>query len=309
MPRVSVILPNYNYARYLKECLRSILRQSFDDFDLLYVDDASTDASNAIVETFRENPKLRVQTHATNSGTVYRRWNEAAREAKGDWLWFPNADDAIRPNFLRELLALADAHPRVAVVHARNMRMDAGGRIVGDGWAGQPELVGRLRRDYVAAGHEEVLYLSGGCYLTSASALILRRDAFQAAGGFDERLWGCADYDLYLRILHQHDIAYRAEPLAYYRIHGENTTTSTRNVVFFLSQAYCLAKVLERTQDDARYSRSMRESILSRCRAGVFDLFQEPGVRIPAELAFAARAVHAQVSDARLLARVAPSHP
>jgi glycosyltransferase involved in cell wall biosynthesis len=307
VPHVSVILPNYNYARYLRECVRSVLGQTYRDFELRYVDDASTDESNAIIESFRGDPRLTIRTFSSNSGTVYRRWNEAAREATGEWLWFPNADDVAHPRFLEVLVGLGDSDPRVAIVHARSMRIDAEGGIIGDGWGGQPELMQRLSQDYRAPGHEEILQLSGGCYLTTASGLIFRRSAYLEASGFDERLWGCADYDLYLRMLHRHDIAYTTEPLLYYRVHGQNTTTTTRSVVFYLAQAYCLAQALERMQGDPRYSARARESVLRRCRAGVFDMFQDPRALVPDAMGFAARAVYAFVPDGRLLRTAAAS--
>jgi glycosyltransferase involved in cell wall biosynthesis len=301
MPHVSVILPNYNYGRYLKECVRSLLKQTYEDFDVLYVDDGSKDASNTIIESFRDDPRLTIRKHSENSGTVYRRWNEAAREAKGEWLWFPNSDDAAHPRFLEELVALGEKDAGIAIVHSRNLRIDASGRIVGAGWDGRPEIVRHLEQSYTISGHREIPYLSVGCYLTTASSLIIRREAFEAAGGFDERLWGCADYDLYLRLLHRHDIAYTPEPLAYYRLHGENTTTATKNAVFFLAQAYCLAMALKRMDGDGRYTSASRASVLRRCRAATFDVFQEPNVTLPAGMAFAAEAVHTVVPDKRLL--------
>ena len=221
-------------------------------------------------------------------------------EATGEWLWFPNADDVADPSFLATLICIGMSDPRIAIVHSRNMRIDSGG-IIGDGWAGQPQLMQRLSRDYRAPGHEEILQLSGGCYLTSTNSPILRRSAYIAAGGFDERLWGCADYDLYLRVLHDHDIAYTSEPLAYYRVHGLNTTTATKNAVFYLSQAYCLAMALHRMRGNPLFTERDRESVLRRCRSGVFDLFQEPRVTIPPEMAFAAKAVYGFVPDKRLL--------
>jgi hypothetical protein len=102
-------------------------------------------------------------------------------------------------------------------------------------------------------------------------------------------------------------VAYTTQPLAYYRLHGVNTTNTTRNAVSALSQAYCLAMVLARTADDRRYTGDMRDSVLRRVRAGVFDLFQEPGALVPKEMAFAAAAVHAVAPDKRLIQRLAAS--
>jgi glycosyltransferase involved in cell wall biosynthesis len=303
MPRVTIILPNYNYARYLKECVRSILRQTYRDFELIYVDDASTDESNRVIDAFRTDPRLRTILHERNSGTVYRRWNEVAAGAAGEWLWFPNADDATHPRFLETLVEEGERDGRIGIAHARNMRMDGQGRLLADRWAGHPTIMAHLDKSYRSAGYQEVLYLAEGCYLTTASSLIVRRAAFEAAGGFDERLWGCADYDLYLRILHYYDIAYSAEPLAYYRMHGENTTTSTRSAVFYLALAYCLAMTLRRMEGDSRYTPAMRDTVLRRCRARIFDAFAEPAATIPPEMDFAVREIHKVVPDKRLAAR------
>src|SRR5258706_14986109 len=109
MPRVSVILPNYNYAPYLRERVRSILRQTMTDFELIYVDDASQDSSNRIMEEFASDPRVQMQLFTENSGGVYIRRNAIAADAKGDWLWFAEADDTAEPTFLERLLALADA--------------------------------------------------------------------------------------------------------------------------------------------------------------------------------------------------------
>ena len=76
MPRVSVILPNYNYARYLEECAGSALNQTMRDLELLYVDDGSSDASNAVMQTYADDPRVSLRCHRENSGHIYLRWNE-----------------------------------------------------------------------------------------------------------------------------------------------------------------------------------------------------------------------------------------
>src|SRR5437868_897778 len=124
MPRVSVILPNYNYARYLKERVRSILNQTMGDFELLYLDDASTDNSNQVMQTFADDKRVQMHCFTENSGRVYQRWNDGAKLATGDWLWFAGADDTAHPRFLEQLLSLAERHPGAAILHSRMATID-----------------------------------------------------------------------------------------------------------------------------------------------------------------------------------------
>src|SRR5262249_45035364 len=84
MCKVSIIVPNYNYGRFLKERIRSVLKQTWTDFELLYVDDGSSDESNYIAQAFQGEPRVRLRLCKKNSGTVYQRWNEAAQEASGE---------------------------------------------------------------------------------------------------------------------------------------------------------------------------------------------------------------------------------
>lgn len=300
MPRVTAILPNYNYARYLKERVRSVLDQTVSDLELVYVDDASTDESNRVIQDFVADPRVTLRLFEQNSGTVYQRWNEAAAGATGEWLWFPNADDSAHPRFLERLLALTDQYPNVGIAHCRLATMDGTGRIVAVRQCSSPRIMERLSVDCVVGGAEEVTILTAGLYLRTASAVLLRHADFLAAGGFDARLWGVADYDLYLRLLHRCDIAYAAEPLAYYRVHGSNTTATTGALILDLGFAYAFTAAYQRMANDSRYTPRMRTTLLQRIRARVLDVCQNPAP-IPASWRFAAEVVYQVVPNKRLL--------
>lgn len=126
MPRVSIILPNYNYARFLSERFRTIIGQTLDNFELIYVDDGSTDQSNMIAAEHGCDPRLSMHLHRENSGRVYRRWNEGAALATGDWLWFAGADDVSHPRFLERSVDLVSARQAVSIVHSGRELIDAG---------------------------------------------------------------------------------------------------------------------------------------------------------------------------------------
>lgn len=299
MPSVSVVVPNYNYGRYLKERIRSILQQTRSDFEVLYVDDGSRDDSNRIASPFATDPRMRLRLCESNSGTVYQRWNEAAEQASGEWLWFANADDSAHPTFLERLLRLVADHPGVALAHSDVAYIDEDGRLMSCRIHGTAETMAHLEADHVISGIDEMVFLARNLYLRTASAVILRRDAFFAAGGFDTRLWGVADYDLYLRILHLHDIAYVAQPLTYYRKHSSNTTDS-RGYALPLALAYAFACAFERMHEDERFTPEARSSMLRCARRQVFELFANPSVFIPADWRFAADVVNRVINDGRL---------
>jgi glycosyltransferase involved in cell wall biosynthesis len=301
MPRVSVVLPNYNYAQYLKERIRSILNQTVTDFELLYLDDASTDASNEIAKQFTDDQRMRLVLFADNAGKVYQRWNEGAALACGEWLWFAGADDTAHPRFLERMLEAADAHPTAGIIHCRMATIDSAGRLVGVQWAADPELQAHMENDYGAPGYEEAIRLTSGCFLSSASAILLRRADFMAAGGFDVRLWSAADWHLYLTMLQFCDIAYCSEPLVCYRAHQATVTKKTKAAIRGIEDAYCIAAAYGWMQKDSRLPPEPREGVLRRVKSRLFDLFADPSVEIPEELRFAVETIHRVVPDGRLL--------
>jgi glycosyltransferase involved in cell wall biosynthesis len=302
VPRVSVILPNYNYARYLRPRIRSIVAQTMSDFELIYLDDASKDESNLVIQDFTGDPRISLHLFETNSGVVYQRWNEGAAMARGEWLWFAGADDSAHPRFLECMLAHADKNPTSAIVHTRTVWTDGAGRITADKWHGDRAIMAHMEEDYFARGFDETVTLTEGCYLTTASSLIIRRDAFEQAGGFDLRLRQSADWNLYLTILRHHDIAYSAEPLGYYRYHASAVTKNTKTIVRLVEDAYCTARTYKWLSGDGRCSQAGIDIVHRRLRARVFDLFADPETVISQGLQFAADEIYSVMPDKRLRA-------
>src|SRR5436190_2458977 len=98
MPRVSVIVPNYNHAPFLERRIESVLRQTFQDYELLIMDDASTDSSPDIIARYGKLPKVRILLNDRNSGSPFHQWNKGVNEAKGDFIWIAESDDYADPH-------------------------------------------------------------------------------------------------------------------------------------------------------------------------------------------------------------------
>ena len=106
MSEVSVIIPFYNTEQFLKYCLTSVLAQTFTDFEIITVDDGSTDNSTAIVEQFAAKDNRIVIIHQENKGLSEAR-NTGIKVARGNWITFVDSDDMLAPNFLQKLLNAA----------------------------------------------------------------------------------------------------------------------------------------------------------------------------------------------------------
>ena len=252
MPLVSVILPNYNYARYLGERIRSILQQTFQDFEFIIIDDASTDDSLAVIDRFAD-ARTRLLARPTNSGRVYARWNEAAREAQGEYLLFAGADDYAEPHMLERLVApLAD--PSVGFSHCRFLGVDGAGAIIQSLIPLPPDcafIVADLDRDYFAPCPLEWRRLLVTNFVWNASGVLLRREAFERAGGFDADLQIAADWLLYQEIAREWDVVYLCEPLNSFR-HLEKSVSKRMQGARLVDELFtCLNRQAAYVKDDA----------------------------------------------------------
>jgi glycosyltransferase involved in cell wall biosynthesis len=223
-PKVSVVVPNYNHAAYLRQRLDSVLSQDFQDFELIVLDDASTDGSREIIETYAGNQKVRCFPGNTNSGSVFRQWRKGLEVSRGEYIWFAESDDFASPCFLSRLVDILDGYPGVGLVYSQSFLVDRDSRILGDAGCWTDDLDSeRWREDFFADGRKEVRnYLSKKNTIPNASAVLLRRSALNAVGGPEETYRLCGDWFLWVKVLLHSDMAYVAEKLNYWRQDSSN---------------------------------------------------------------------------------------
>lgn len=220
-PRVSVVVPNYNYAPLLPERLASIFGQTRPAAEVLLLDDASTDDSVAVLERAVDPPRVRLVRNAENGGNPFRQWALGIAETRGEYVWIAEADDAADPRFLERLAGVLDAHPNVGLVHCAFRRVDAQGGVEDMSAAWWRDLdPERWRHDYVAPGAEELRWLACWNVISSASGVVFRRSVYEAAGGVDVSYRLAGDWDLWVRMARFADVGFVAEPLNRWRWHG-----------------------------------------------------------------------------------------
>src|SRR5207244_11579699 len=113
MPKVTVVIPSYNHGRFLAARLDSVLNQTYRDFEVLFLDDASTDDSLDVFARYRDRAQVRSTVNKVNGGSVFRQWNRGVRAARGAYVWLAESDDVAEPTFLETLVPLLDDRPNV----------------------------------------------------------------------------------------------------------------------------------------------------------------------------------------------------
>ena len=240
MPKVSIIIPNFNHARYLEQRLRSVLDQTYSAFEVLFLDDASTDNSLEVLAQFESDPRLRTYHNETNSGSPYIQWNRGVSLAQGEYVWIAESDDYAAPALLERLVSVLDAHPEVGLAYCQSQRVAEDGAPMGLAL----DLVQDLGpehwgRDFVRSGRDECAeYLVARNTIPNASAVVFRRAIYTAAGAVDETMRLAGDWLHYARMLKISDIAFVAEPLNHFRAHPASTRHTTLESGIYLLENY-----------------------------------------------------------------------
>ena len=235
LPRISVVVPSFNYARYMKQRLVSVFAQNHPVFEIIVLDDASSDDSVEVARaTAAEwDRSVRVIASGTNSGSVFRQWLRAASEARGEWIWIAEADDAADPRLLDRLSAALAGAEGAVMAFCDSSAIDSEGALLSDSY--KPYYAATagslLDQDGLHDGQEFVQScLSERNLILNVSGVLFRRSALKAALSrcgdslFSFRMAG--DWRLYIEMLREPGarIAYVADPLNIHRRHGGSAT-------------------------------------------------------------------------------------
>ena len=204
---VSVVIPNYNYAHFLREAIDSVLAQTYSDIEIIVVDDGSSDASSEVLESYGK----RIRTVFQKNQGVSAARNNGAEISRGEFIAFLDADDSWLPAKLEKQSEIFAADPELGMVHVGFVEIDEAGRELLERTNG---LEGRVA--------EELLRFERSVILGGGSGIMVRREAFVVVGGFDLRMSTSADWDLFYRISSGYSVGFVPEVLLKYRVHALN---------------------------------------------------------------------------------------
>ena len=255
-PRIDVIIPVYNGARFLEEAVLSAVRQTLAPARILICDDGSTDATPEVAQRLSQNFPAVEHLRLARGGVAAAR-NGGLRVATGEYLAFLDADDVWMPSKLHsqmDVFARADAS--VGVVHCGYRLIDEAGAAIENGYVAKPSKKGCifwdiLINDYAVAG--------------SASAIVVRRAVLDQIGLFDERLFHGEDADMWLRLAYATHFDYALEPLVALRIHSSSAQRRDARggaVDFFLQQLIYYEKWQDVAGSDPAFRANLRKRAL-----------------------------------------------
>lgn len=239
MPKVSVIVPNYNHARFLDQRIQSILSQTYQDFELIYLDDASTDNSNEIIAKYADNPRLQIIANQTNSGSPFKQWNKGISLAKGEYIWIAESDDYADLTLLKRLVEKLDTYPSVGVAYCQSFQTDEYGNINSTLHFHTNELdLQRWKVDFIESGHVECSsFLICKNTIPNASGVLFRKSLYEQVGGADTTKVLCGDWLLWTKMLLVSDVAFVAEPLNYFRKHTSTSRARLTKLGYELTES------------------------------------------------------------------------
>jgi glycosyltransferase involved in cell wall biosynthesis len=236
LPRVSVIIPNYNYARYIEGRLRSVFEQTYPIYELIVLDDNSSDDSVARIKHALKDANVphRLVVNEENSGSVFRQWQKGVELARGDLIWIAEADDLAHPDFLASTVARFE--PGVVMSYCQSRQIDEHGTVLSANYLNYVADLGaeRWQTAYRASGNEEIahaLFLKNT--IPNVSAVVFDRQALKAmldAHGEEIMSYrNAGDWVAYLRLLEAGDIAFTPEALNDHRRHSNSVTIGNAN--------------------------------------------------------------------------------
>jgi glycosyltransferase involved in cell wall biosynthesis len=246
MPRVSVIIPNYNHAIYLQQRIESVLHQTYQDIELIMLDDCSTDNSKEIMEQYRLHSKVsHIVYNEQNSGFTFKQWQKGIELASGELIWIAESDDWANFSFLSTCIQKLSDDCSIGVCCTASVPVDHLGNRIPDTVLTTPfdqfiEEKGNIQ--YCRNGKEEIreklVYKN---FLPNASAVVFKKELFVGAVQLNCSYKYIADWWVWYQMLQHTNFCFIPEPLNFFRFH-ENTTRSSANkrVASFIERYHLL---------------------------------------------------------------------
>jgi glycosyltransferase involved in cell wall biosynthesis len=229
-PAISVCIPTYNGAEFLAETLASAAAQTFDDFEIVIVDDGSTDATLDIAERFaRQEPRARVIRNAERAGSSARNANRCVEEARGEWIKFLFQDDLLAPDCLAKMLEAGRRGPLVISWH-RYLFSSAVADEVRRFYQTLPTLGEVLPTDYADANafSSAVMARLGVNFIGPTSSSFIHRRCFSTYGPFSREIVSYPDLEFWMRVGSNEGLSIVPEPLVSFRVHDRSISGQLR---------------------------------------------------------------------------------
>jgi glycosyltransferase involved in cell wall biosynthesis len=221
---VTVIIPNYNHARFLPERLDSVLSQTYQNLQVILMDDCSTDDSRRILDRYaQQDTRIQLVYNEQNSGSTFKQWNKGISLASGEYVWIAESDDVAELTFVERLVDCLVDHPDAGLAYCQSRRIDEEGRRAGIAFVSED---GLGTQDFYLPG--DILaknYMPITTIIPNASAALMRRSVLAQVGPAPENMRLAGDWVFWIRYMLRTNVCYVAETLNFFRTHSQSVRT------------------------------------------------------------------------------------
>ena len=230
---VSLVVASYNHAGFLARRMDSLVGQTYQDIEILVIDDCSPDNSVEILSRYKAHPKVRLVVREKNGGWVTVS-NQGVDMSSGEFVLFANCDDDCDPRMVERLVDVLQRNPSAGIAFCRSLMVDEDDRGLGDDFSiRESSFRQRCSNDTLLSKAEASRFLLHSCVIPNLSAALFRRECFSEVGCLSSDYRVCCDWDLFFRIAARYDIAYVAEPLNRFRQHKATIRSVTKDRVVY----------------------------------------------------------------------------
>lgn len=229
---VSIIIPNYNHVNFLQERLDSVLNQTYTNFEVIILDDASTDSSNSIIKQYQSHPKVKkVILNTENTGSPFLQWKKGVELTKGKYIWIAESDDIARLNFLETLILILESDIQLVLAYTDSERDDFK-------W----KKISNLAEQDIAFFDGETFVrqkMTSSPAIVNASAVVFKREALQQEIFLQASKYKTAfDWLLWNSIILNGKVAFYPSKLNFFRRHVNNTSVKATQQGLFVVEGF-----------------------------------------------------------------------
>ena len=222
---ISVIVTNYNHAKYLGQRMESLSRQTYPNLEIIVVDNCSTDNSLEVLSRYKSDPRVKIVALGKNVGNINSS-NMGVSLSRGKYFIFAEADDHNDPAQIELLHKAMEGNEQIAAAFCRSYMVDSEGKIFDEDFNHRDRSFREAcSKDTIIPGRSAQRFLLYSCIIPNFSAVLFRREYFDLAGGLTHRYQTCADWDFWFRMAQKGDLYYLSTPLNYFRRHRASAGT------------------------------------------------------------------------------------
>lgn len=264
---VSVIVPNYNHSKFLPKRLDSILSQTYQDFELIILDDCSTDSSAEVIESYSNNEKVsHIVINDHNSGSTFVQWQKGFRLAKGELIWIAESDDYCTLDFLQEMVSAFQENNNLAFAYCTSNLVDGDGNLLN-----RKDTANKIPGRVFDGIHFIKRYMLSGNSVWNASAVVMRKDFALRADKQYMNYKSAGDHIFWIELAEMGEVVHISKKMNFFRQHGNKVTPAkTKDGTTYREEKSIFSYIISKYSISGAHVLRARSSFILRILEGEF---------------------------------------